>query len=564
MKNSKAIISIYFLALFLFVHQGICHNSLSKSVDQLFARWDNSYSPGCAIAVVKNGKIVYKRGYGMANLEYDIPITPSSIFHIASISKQFAAFSILLLESEGKLSLDDDIRTYLPEIPDYGKRIKIRHLIHHTSGLKDQWELLIAAGWRMDDVITQKHILDVVKKQKSLNFDPGEKYLYSNTGFTLLAEIVERVSGMPFARYLKEKIFDPLEMSNTHVHDDHEAILKARTYSYRPAGKGVYKNERLNFANSGATSVFTTVEDFAKWDQNFYDAKVGGKSLMEKMHIRGKLNNGEEIHYACGLGIREYEGQKTVSHAGADAGYRGIYVRFPAYKFSVILFSNIGSFDLNLAYRVTDLYLNLSSEEDSKDSSAQEETRPQLHSSLKEYTGMYANKKGYLFTIIKEMEALLLQFQQDYRIELFFRSEGEFYTYGPDWHLSFRRDPEGRINQFLLNGKDLFKKVELKKISEAGTKEYEGEYYNDELKVMKTIIAKDGYLYITGRNETPDPLIHFAEDSFLKTCSDEFSAKFSEVKFLRDDKKRIKGYRLSTPAAKNLLFKKVDRILYYE
>ncbi|HZM99550.1 MAG TPA: serine hydrolase, partial [Pyrinomonadaceae bacterium] len=198
---------------------------LTKKVDQLFATWDKPESPGAAIAVIKDGIVVYKRGYGSANLEYNVPITPQTVFHVASVSKQFTAFAIALLASQGKLSLDDDIRKHLPEVPDFGKKITVRHLIHHTSGLRDQWTLLGMAGWRLDDVITKEHIMKMVRYQRELNFDPGAENLYSNTGYTLLAVIVERVSGQSFREYTEANIFKPLGMTNTHFHDDHEEIV---------------------------------------------------------------------------------------------------------------------------------------------------------------------------------------------------------------------------------------------------------------------------------------------------------------------------------------------------
>jgi CubicO group peptidase (beta-lactamase class C family) len=255
---------------------------LTKKVDQLFAAWDKPESPGAAIAVIKDGAVTYQRGYGSANLEYNIPITPKTVFHVASVSKQFTAFAITLLVNQGKLSLDDDIRKHLPEVPDFGKKITIRHLLHHTSGLRDQWVLLAMAGWRLDDVITKEHILKIVRHQKELNFDPGEEHVYSNTGYTLLAVIVERVSGKSFREYTEANIFKPLGMTSTHFHDDHEMIVKNRAYSYAPVKDAGFKLAALNYANVGATSLFTTAEDLVRWVLNFEDKKVGGAAVIEQ------------------------------------------------------------------------------------------------------------------------------------------------------------------------------------------------------------------------------------------------------------------------------------------
>jgi CubicO group peptidase (beta-lactamase class C family) len=326
-------------------------------VDQLFTIWDSKVSPGAAVSVIQDGKIIYKNGYGMANLEYDISVEPSSVFHIASISKQFTAFSILLLESEGKLSLEDEIQKYIPEVPDFGKKITLRHLASHTSGMRDQWSLLQMAGWRMDDVITKEQVLKLVANQKELNFDPGEEYYYSNTGFTLLAEVVARVSGRTFAEFTQERIFEPLNMSNTLFYDDHEKIVKNRAYSYRGLGEG-FRKANLNYANVGATSLFTTVEDLSLWSMNFWNMTVGNEEIFKKLNTPHKLNNGEEFEGALGQFVVKYKGMDEIQHGGADAGYRAYITRFPEENFAVIVFSNDGNFNpVNMAHGIVDIYL---------------------------------------------------------------------------------------------------------------------------------------------------------------------------------------------------------------
>lgn len=331
--------------------------NLTTQVDSLFAEWNRPNTPGAAIAVIHDGEIIYKNGYGMANLEYAIPITPKSIFHVASLSKQFTSFAINLLALEGKLSLDDEIHTHFPEFGDFGKPITLRNLRHHTSGLRDQWDLLSLAGWRMEDVITEQDILDIAWKQRELNFEPGAEYLYCNTGYTLLAVVVKRVSGKSLREFTQERIFTPLEMKDTHFHDDHRMIVPNRAYSYAPR-ESDFEHSILSFSNVGTTSLFTTVEDLAKWDQNFYDPVVGGTEAVAMLHDRFVLNDGTTIAYAAGLSIGEYRGLKRVDHSGADAGYRAHIVRFPDERFTVTVLSNRA--DANpgaLAYKVADIYL---------------------------------------------------------------------------------------------------------------------------------------------------------------------------------------------------------------
>ncbi|HZY82788.1 MAG TPA: serine hydrolase domain-containing protein [Cyclobacteriaceae bacterium] len=314
-------------------------------------------TPGVAIAVQHDGKLIYDKGFGYADLEQNVKVSPTTIFHIASVSKQFTAFAIAMLADQGKISLDDDIRKYLPEIHDFGTPITVRQLVHHTSGLRDQWSLLSMAGWRLDDVITMNQIMRLVSKQTELNFKPGEEHLYCNTGFTLMGEIVHRVTKQPFPEWCKENIFDPLEMKNTLFYDDHERVVENRAYSYHEGSKG-YQKSVLSYANAGATSLFTTVEDLSLWAQNFEKMKVGNANVMSIMESRYVLNNGDTIDYAFGQVANKYKGLNMRSHGGADAGYRTFFMRFPDQHFSISVFSNSASFPVgDLSFQLADLYL---------------------------------------------------------------------------------------------------------------------------------------------------------------------------------------------------------------
>lgn len=329
----------------------------ARRIDEIFRQWDKPVTPGASVAVVQAGKLVYQKGYGAAHLEYDVPITAETVFHVASVSKQFTAMSIVLLEQDGKLSLDDDIHKYLSELPDYGHAITIRQLLQHTSGIRDQWQTLALAGWRLDDVITQKQILRMLFRQRELNFTPGSQHLYSNGGFTLLAEIVARVSGKPLPQFAEERIFRPLGMTRTHFHDDHQRIVRDRAYSYEAAGGG-YRAAPLNYANVGATSLFTTAPDLARWLDNFRDPKVGGPKAIARLQEQAVLTDGSKIPYALGLAIGQYRGLRTISHGGADAGYRSYVVWFPDQQLGVAVLSNLGSFNPgNIANRVAAVYL---------------------------------------------------------------------------------------------------------------------------------------------------------------------------------------------------------------
>src|SRR5215469_17094834 len=339
--RASAVLGTVLLAATVLQGQSLSPEMAAK-VDQVFEKWNRTDSPGCALGIYKDGQIVYKHGYGMANLNDDVPIRPNTVFHVASMSKQFTAASILLLAQQGKLSLDDDVHKYIPELPDFGERITLRHLMHHTSGLRDQWALLGLAGWRYSqDLITDDDVMSVLIHQKALNFKPGEKYLYSNTGFTLLALVVKRVSGISLREFTTRKIFEPLGMTHTHFRDDHEEVIKHDALGYEQEGEGKPLRMNLtNFDTTGATSLHTTVEDLQLWDENFYDPRVGGPDFVKQMLEKGRLNSGKEQDYASGLAIEKYKGLATVGHGGADAGYRSDIVRFPQQHFTATALCN--------------------------------------------------------------------------------------------------------------------------------------------------------------------------------------------------------------------------------
>jgi CubicO group peptidase (beta-lactamase class C family) len=333
--------------------------ALSNQVDKLFAPWDKPDSPGCALAVVKDGRIIHSRGYGMADLEHDVPITPASAFYVGSLSKQFTAMAVALLAQQGTLSLDDDIHKYLPELPAYDKPITIRHLIHHTSGLPEYMPLLARAGWRPDAPFSNQDALQIVARERQLNFEPGEQFAYSNTGYTLLALIVERAAGVRLDEFADARIFSPLKMKDTHFHADATRLVKQRAYAYEPSPGGGLRLGPPVPTRVGAGGIFTTVEDLARWDQNFYDARVGGNALIKQLTTPGTLNSGRALEYAFGLEVRTYRGLRVVEHGGDFAGYHAYLARFPDQRLSVILLCNLGNINqVPLAHAVADIYLH--------------------------------------------------------------------------------------------------------------------------------------------------------------------------------------------------------------
>jgi CubicO group peptidase (beta-lactamase class C family) len=332
-------------------------NTLRFEIDKVFSRFQKSGSPGCAVAVLRDGAVFYAQGYGMADLQQDTPIAPSTVFCVGSMAKQFTAMCIVLLVQQGKLALDDDIRKYISELPDYGKPITIANLVYHTSGLREQSDLLRMAGWRWEDVVNESDILYFVCRQKALNFPPGEDFLYSNTNYALLGLIVKRVSGSTLPQFADKEIFQPLGMTSTRFLDDHDTIVKHRAagHTMGPDGKWSLWSPAYDFV--GSSSLYTTVEDLARWDENFYTFKVGGPAARALVTAPGQLLDGTKLTYAFGLEIGSYHGLEIISHSGADPGYRAEMIRFPARHFSVIVLCNL--FDVSptqLAKQVADLF----------------------------------------------------------------------------------------------------------------------------------------------------------------------------------------------------------------
>ena len=304
------------------------------------------------------GNIVHAKGYGMADLEQGVPNDIHTVFDIASVSKQFGAMAIALLEADGKISLDDDVRKYIPELHDFGHRITLRHLVHHTSGIRDWPGSMRMGGWSYNDVISFEQILRFAFHQRDLNFKPGDAYAYSNTGYNLLAEVVQRVSGKSFRQFTDERIFKPLGMLETHFHDDHEEIVHHRADPYRPVGGGAYAIFPSNLTALGSSSLFTTVSDLAKWIRNFDTGTVGGSAVLTRVHQRGVLNNGDTIPYAFGQNVVMERGLRAVNHGGSWAGYRSVLVRYPDEQFAIVILANTAEMNpAALASRIAEIYL---------------------------------------------------------------------------------------------------------------------------------------------------------------------------------------------------------------
>jgi CubicO group peptidase (beta-lactamase class C family) len=367
------------------------------AVDQLFVAYERAGSPGCSLGVIRDGAFIHSKGYGLASLELGVPLSPQAVFYMASVSKQFTAASIVLAAEQGFLSLDDDIHKYIPELPDYGQPVTLREMLHHTSGFRDYLDILGLSGHNVLDVHPTAELMDLIARQKALNFSPGSEFRYSNTNYFLLAEVIKRATHKPLSVFAEENIFRPLSMSHTRFYDDKDVVVPGRVPAYEPGGDGSFKvNWSTNFDGVGDGGLMSSVEDLLLWDRNFYENRLGKGTLLEEMLTRGILNSGKQIDYALGLQIGSYHGMPTVEHGGALFGYRTEILRFPEQRFSVICLCNLASANASgLSRGVADVFLKTVASPAAPAHSAKEAVEKVAGSEARALEGKYQNLEDH-------------------------------------------------------------------------------------------------------------------------------------------------------------------------
>lgn len=436
---------------------------VKKKIDTVFSRLDGTDRPGCAVGVIRDGELVLARGYGMASLDHGIAIAPDSVFRIASTSKQFTAACILLLEEQGLLSLDDDIRNYIPEMQEHAEAVTIRQLIHHTSGIRDYITIDRLKGRSGNHPTPPAESLADLARQKGLNFPPGSDHLYSNSGYFLLGVICQRASGMSLRAFAKKHIFDPLGMTRSHYHDDHKEIVANRAVGYSPDGEGGFRIHQTVLDHVGDGGVFTTVEDLARWDRSFYQGGVGlgAVPLWSKMVIPGVLDDGKVLTYAAGLVLSEHRGEKMILHGGAWVGYRAEMVRFPEKKLTIICLANRSNVaPTRLCLEVADILLDESpraaTEETVADSPQRQRDRPREKAAdvevvADDFIGRYHCAELQVSYLIEGAgSSLKVETASGEVVELQVIETDRFRGRG-NLRLNFTRDAKGKVVAFTLD-----------------------------------------------------------------------------------------------------------------
>ena len=541
-------------------------DEFAKKVDAFLSQWDKNDMPGCAVGVVKDGRLVYKRGFGMANLDYDVPNTPSTRFNLASVSKPFTAFSIALLAQQGKLSLDDDIRKYVPEMPKYDETITIRHLIHHTSGIREYEALVLFGGHGTDKAYSPKAILNMLARQKNISFAPGAKYQYSNSGYFLLGIIVERVSGKSLRAFAEENIFKPLGMKNTLLFDNRFEVVKNRAHGYQVGPDKSIRARSSLYDLVGAGGVLTTVEDLYLWDQNFYEPKVGNKELIQLLTTPGTLNSGEKIAYAFGMWRGEYKGLPVITHSGNMFGYRARIGSFPEQKFTVIALSNnMAILPSVIVEKLADIYLEGQLKPAVPSPKGVAETLPQaIALSEKEalrYAGMYANlETGKVFKLSFKDGKLINSGLLKNEIPVTPISENRLLLVaGTDvTELNPVFNNSGTISEIKIltkSGKpDIFVPVKPPFDSPQQLSEYAGTYYSDEFNADFKISLKGNNLSLQiGENLEPQLTAAYAD--VFTTAGGQINLSFT-----RNGQGKIAGFvfnsALDDREVKGIIFKR--------
>jgi len=483
-------------------------------VDLLFSKWTDS-TPGCAVGVATDGKPVLAKAYGMADLEHDVKNTPDTIFEAGSISKQFTAAAVLLLAREGKLSLDDPVKKYVPELPQYETPLTIRHMLNHTSGLRDWGSVAGISGWpRTTRVHTHAHVLDIVSRQKSLNFQSGTRWSYSNTGFNLAAIMVSRVSGMSFSDFTRTRIFEPLGMKDTSWRDDHTRVVKRRAVAYDETKDGFHTDMPFEqvYGNGG---LLTTVGDLLKWNENFTTPKVGDASFVAEQQQPGRFSDGRVHDYALGLMVGTYKGVPQVEHSGSTAGYRAHLARYPDQHVSVAVLCNVSSGSATqAAHSVADVYLG----DRAKSPPAPTATYSLTSGDLEAASGLYRNATtGVPLTIAREGDVLRVERGQPDGLNpqrgqaLVATSASSYVTAtGQKWQLAGRTlrmtDSFGTV--------DTYERVRSAKPSIAQLNELAGTYASDEAETTLTVAVNGDALVIRRRPDTTLKLTPVYADAF--------------------------------------------------
>lgn len=511
----------------------------TRRADSLFAEFNRGDSPGLAVAVVRDGRVVFAKGYGLANLEHRIPITPSTVFDVASVSKQFTGLAVAMLVQQGRVALSDDIRKYIPELQVMPKPITVDHLLHHTSGMRDWPGTLTLAGWRYDDVISFDQILTMAYHQRTLNFEPGSEYTYSNTGYNLLAEMVKRVTGQSFRAWTDGNLFKPLGMSSSVFRDDHQLVVPRRALGYtRTSAAGGWRAVTNNLTALGSSSLMSSADDMTRWLINFDSARVGGAGPMALMRTRGVLNDGSQIPYAFGISHGTYRGVPTLSHSGSWAAFVSFLVHFPQQRGGVVVLANTPSVNTSrAAYALADMFLG--------DALPQVVTTVASRGTyvrfsgdlLDRYAGAYRLGPGWYVRIRHVGDSLVAHVAGEAEAPMSARTVQEFWVENYGAAMTFAEAPSSPAAYLTYRGRRSERVDELGLTPPTNLAQYTGVYESDELGIAYPVEVRGNALVVHSRQHGDIILKHAWRDDFSGS-----QGGMRSVEFQRDGTGRVTGF----------------------
>ncbi len=534
------------LALGMLLNAAVfAQNSAVASVDQIFSLYNQPGSPGCSLGVIRDGSFLYRKTYGLADLELAVPLSSQSVFYMGSVSKQFTAASVVLAAEKGYLSLDDDVRKYIPELPDYGHVVTLRQMIHQTSGLRDFYTLLGLSGHDAADFNSPEEIFKIVVRQRGLNNVPGDEWIYSNTNYFLLGMVVQRATRKSLAEFAAENIFQPLGMSHTLFYDDHTLVVPGRVAAYDPAPRGAFHVDwSTTFEMVGAGGLMSTMDDLLLWDRNFYANRLGKGTLVQELQMPGVLNDGNKVSYAMGLVLGSYRGLPIVEHGGALFGYRTELLRFPEQKFSVNCLCNLSSaVPENLARKVAGIYL---ADRMQPEAGAQKASRNQSLPDPAMFAGKYLDPRTHLMYTFTASDGNLMA----WGATLIRISANQFYDLQSDV-ITFDSS-KGVMHAKLDVGQETYfsgRRIEDLHLGEPVFASYAGRFRSAELDTVYRLSIEKETLTLRNGGNPPQKLTSIAKDEFD-------AGGFGRFVFERDSGGRILGFRIFTQAARGIQFEK--------
>jgi CubicO group peptidase (beta-lactamase class C family) len=547
--GSRARLSFFLTCACLFASIEV-HAQEAQQVDAIFADREAAEKPGCAVVIVRDGSIAYENGYGMADLEHHIKITPQTVFDVASVAKQFTGLGVAMLIEQGKLKTEQDIRSILPSVPDFGRTITIDNLLHHTSGLRDWPETLVLSGVDWASPITLDLILQMVEHQRELDFLPGEEFQYSNTGYSLLAAAVAQVTGQPFPQWMSENIFAPLGMAHTFVADKPDAIVLDRAESYAPKGKSAYIRVVSQTAAQGSSSVFTTADDMGKWLANLDSGRVGGRSAIQMTWQGSRLRSGNEVKYGFGWELGAYYGIPGVEHSGSWAGYVSDVAVVPEKHFEAAVLCNAPDVSPHgIAIKLASIYMpDVSKRAPTAAAVKPSNAYKPNPKSWDKYLGTYRLGPGWLLTISREKETLKAQASHEEKYEMKQTGENKFFVEAYHSAVEFNVDPSGKVPSLLYHGK-VSPRIDTQVLSPGRLARFTGDYWSEELRQDQRVTLDAGRLAMPFRIGT----VHLIPIGHNQFDADE--GRFT-VQFTEGQDGAISELKLSMGRVRNLRYTK--------